>query len=155
MKTSLLHSCCIILLLLSGPLCYGQFLQKGFLFEGMGPSESEIDSFPVYPGGDEALEEYLYTHLKEASKGVNQSLLTLSTYRAVVQFQVDEMGNVNKQRVRIRESTPDMAILDEKVKEMIKSMPQWSPCIIGNTATPQKVGLIITYDANKSQFDFK
>ncbi|QHT69560.1 hypothetical protein GXP67_24385 [Rhodocytophaga rosea] len=155
MKTSLIYSFSLILLLSITPLCYGQFLQKGFMFEGMAPSESEIDSFPVYPGGDEALEKYIYTHLKEESKGVGQSLLTLSTYRVVVHFQVDEKGNVNTQMVRIWDSTPNMTQLDEKVKEMVRNMPAWSPCIIAKQATTQTIGLIINYDANKSQFDFE
>lgn len=169
MKTSLIHSLCLAFFLLPGHLTHGQtiqkltheltiqelthkqIIQKAFLFQEM--VAPKVDTYPSFPGGDEALGNYIYTHMKEASEAVGQS--TLSSYSALVAFQLDEKGNVIKDRIWIKKGTPDLPLLNEKVEEMIKTMPQWSPCIIGNTASPQIVGLTITYDPKMSQFDHK
>ncbi len=80
-----------------------------------------VDKNPEYPGGENALEAYLAKNINypEMDRANNRE------GRVLVQFVVDESGNVEAVKI-LTKATPDM---NAEAKRVVKKMPQWTPAL--------------------------
>lgn len=77
-----------------------------------------VETMPSFPGGMKALQEYMK---KELDKYKDK---TQGKYgRVVIQFVVDESGNVNAPRI-VKSAGP---VIDKAAMKVIKNMPKWNP----------------------------
>lgn len=77
------------------------------------------ETFPSYPGGNEALKEYLQTHLKYPEIARKKKI----EGRVTVRFKVNKDGSVFDVKV-LHSVNP---FLDQEAIRVVKKMPKWNP----------------------------
>ena len=77
------------------------------------------EQMPQYPGGDEAMNKFIYSNIKHP-KGAQSGQLEGLTY---VQFEIDTMGRVTKVAI----ATPSNPDLDSAAVTVCRKMPKWIP----------------------------
>jgi protein TonB len=96
-----------------------------------------VDQMPEYPGGNEALQEYISLNLKyPALKEVSGKVF--------VSFVVDKKGKVTDVRVK---NEVDPALSKEAIR-LVKSMPLWTPGKLDGKAVNVQMNLPIYFKAN-------
>lgn len=96
-----------------------------------------VDQMPEYPGGNEALQEYISLNLKyPALKEVSGKVF--------VSFVVDKKGKVTDVRVK---NEVDAALAKEAVR-LVKSMPLWTPGKLEGKPVNVQLNLPIYFKAN-------
>nr|WP_294859703.1 TonB family protein [uncultured Fluviicola sp.] len=81
--------------------------------------EAEVDKLPEYPGGTEAMTNYLITNLRYPETAV----ATKTTGKVFVSFIVTKDGKVSKSAIRRGVSKE----LDNEALRVISAMPNWIP----------------------------
>lgn len=77
------------------------------------------EQMPQYPGGDEAMNKFIYNNIKHP-KGAQSGPLEGLTH---VQFEIDTLGRVTKVAV----ATPSNPDLDSAAVTVCRKMPKWIP----------------------------
>ncbi|MFN5347798.1 MAG: energy transducer TonB [Bacteroidota bacterium] len=96
-----------------------------------------VDQMPEYPGGNEALQEYISLNLKyPALKEVSGKVF--------VSFVVDKKGKVTDVKVK---NDVDAALAKEAVR-LVKSMPLWTPGKLEGKPVNVQLNLPIYFKAN-------
>ncbi len=96
-----------------------------------------VDQMPEYPGGNEALQEYISLNLKyPALKEVSGKVF--------VSFVVDKKGKVTDVRVK---NEVDAALSKEAIR-LVKAMPLWTPGKLEGKAVNVQMNLPIYFKAN-------
>ena len=96
-----------------------------------------VDQMPEYPGGNEALQEYISLNLKyPALKEVSGKVF--------VSFVVDKKGKVTDVKVK---NDVDAALAKEAVR-LVKAMPLWTPGKLEGKAVNVQMNLPIYFKAN-------
>jgi len=90
--------------------CFSQKKQDIFFF---------TEPMPAFPGGEEALEKYIYDNLVYPQSALNNNIKG----KVVIQFAIAPNGDVVN--IRIKESL-DTAC-DSTVLDLVKKMPKWIP----------------------------
>ena len=80
---------------------------------------SDMEEMPEFPGGTEALKEYLDKNMKYPAEAKEKG----TQGRVIVQFVVDEKGKVTSPKIA-RSVDPS---LDAEALRLIENMPQWTP----------------------------
>ena len=80
---------------------------------------SDMEEMPEFPGGTEALKEYLDKNMKYPAEAKEKGIQG----RVIVQFVVDEKGKVTSPKI-VRSVDPS---LDAEALRLIENMPQWTP----------------------------
>lgn len=96
---------------------------------------AEID--PEFPGGKEAIFEYIQNKLKYPKSAIKDSIQG----RVIVQFIVEKDGRLSAIEVT-RSIDPQ---LDKEAIRIISNMPKWKPGLIGNTPVRTKRTLPVTF----------
>lgn len=79
----------------------------------------EVEVMPEFPGGMQAMNEYLYTNIKYPKDAIKQEV----GGRVMVMFVVETDGSLSNVRVA-RKVFPS---LDAEAVRVVKSMPKWKP----------------------------
>ena len=96
-----------------------------------------VDQMPEYPGGNEALQEYISLNLKyPALKEVSGKVF--------VSFVVDKKGKVIDVKVK---NDVDAALAKEAAR-LVKAMPLWTPGKLEGKAVNVQLNLPIYFKAN-------
>lgn len=96
-----------------------------------------VDQMPEYPGGNEALQEYISLNLKyPALKEVSGKVF--------VSFVVDKKGKVTDVMVK---NEVDPALSKEAIR-LVKAMPLWTPGKLEGKAVNVQMNLPIYFKAN-------
>lgn len=96
-----------------------------------------VDQMPEYPGGNEALQEYISLNLKyPALKEVSGKVF--------VSFVVDKKGKVTDVRVK---NEVDAALAKEAIR-LVKAMPFWTPGKLEGKPVNVQMNLPIYFKAN-------
>lgn len=96
-----------------------------------------VDQMPEYPGGNEALQEYISLNLKyPALKEVSGKVF--------VSFVVDKKGKVTDVKVK---NDVDAALAKEAVR-LVKAMPLWTPGKLEGKPVNVQLNLPIYFKAN-------
>jgi TonB family protein len=93
----------------------------GFLLgngEG-GASGSNLDRFPVFPGGTEGVRRYLELNVKYPLQAIKQKINGV----VLVSFRVNKLGDVDNIKVE-RSINP---LIDEEAIKALQGMPRWKP----------------------------
>ena len=80
---------------------------------------SDMEEMPKFPGGTEALKEYLDKNMKYPAEAKEKG----TQGRVIVQFVIDEKGRVTSPKIA-RSVDPS---LDTEALRLIENMPQWTP----------------------------
>ncbi|KAB1064895.1 energy transducer TonB [Salibacter halophilus] len=80
-----------------------------------------VDSWPMYPGGINGLNQYISINLKYPLEAKNQGL----EGKVLVSFIVNTEGEVTQ--VKIKKS--DHPVFNEEAKRVIENMGKWKPAI--------------------------
>ena len=80
---------------------------------------SDMEEMPEFPGGTEALKEYLDKNMKYPAEAKEKGIQG----RVIAQFVVDEKGKVTSPKI-VRSVDPS---LDAEALRLIENMPQWTP----------------------------
>ncbi len=96
-----------------------------------------VDQMPEYPGGNEALQEYISLNLKyPALKEVSGKVF--------VSFVVDKKGKVTDVKVK---NDVDAALAKEAIR-LVKAMPLWTPGKLDGKPVNVQLNLPIYFKAN-------
>jgi protein TonB len=96
-----------------------------------------VDQMPEYPGGSEALQEYISLNLKyPALKEVSG--------KVIVSFVVDKKGKVIDVKVK---NEVDAALAKEAIR-LVKAMPLWTPGKLEGKPVNVQMNLPIYFKAN-------
>lgn len=93
----------------------------GFLLgngEG-GGSGSDLDRFPVFPGGLEAVRRYIELNVKYPTQAIKQKIYGV----VLISFDVNKLGAVDN--IKVERSVNPM--IDAEAIRAIQSMPRWKP----------------------------
>ena len=96
-----------------------------------------VDQMPEYPGGNEALQEYISLNLKYPT-------LKEVSGKVFVSFVVDKKGKVTDVRVK---NEVDPALSKEAIR-LVKAMPLWTPGKLEGKAVNVQMNLPIYFKAN-------
>ncbi len=96
------------------------------------------DTRPAYPGGQEALENYVNNNVEYQQPAIDDN--TEGTVN--VQFVVDENGNVTSAKAIGKELGNG---LDQEAVRVISNMPKWTPGKVKGKNVKTRVVLPITY----------
>ena len=96
------------------------------------------DTRPIYPGGQEALENYVNNNVEYQQPAIDDN--TEGTVN--VQFVVDEDGNVTNAKAIGKELGNG---LDQEAVRVISNMPKWTPGKVKGKNVKTRVVLPITY----------
>ena len=96
------------------------------------------DTRPMYPGGQEALENYVNNNVEYQQPAIDEN--TEGTVN--VQFVVDENGNVTSAKAIGKELGNG---LDQEAVRVISNMPKWTPGKVKGKNVKTRVVLPITY----------
>jgi TonB family protein len=96
------------------------------------------DTRPAYPGGQEALENYVNNNIEYQQPAIDDN--TEGTVN--VQFVVDENGNVTNAKEIGKELGNG---LDQEAVRVISSMPKWTPGKVKGKNVKTRVVLPVTY----------
>ena len=87
--------------------------------EAENPTFFIVEKMPVFPGGEEALREFIANNLVYPAEAAKQAIQG----RVFVTFIVSKTGMVEK--IKIAKSVNPL--LDEAAMEVVRKMPQWTP----------------------------
>ena len=87
--------------------------------EAENPTFFIVEKMPVFPGGEEALREFIANNLVYPAEAAKQAIQG----RVFVTFIVSKTGLVEK--IKIAKSVNPL--LDEAAMEVVRKMPQWTP----------------------------
>lgn len=118
----------------------GEAILKEFKPDANGVFE-EVEQMPEFPGGINALIEYLRNNIKypiEAQQNQVQG-------RVIVEMVVDAEGNITNAKV-IRGIVP---VFDKEAIRVIEAMPKWKPGMQKGKAVPVKYTVPIMFSMNQ------
>jgi hypothetical protein len=104
----------------------------------------EIDQAPSFPGGDQALNKHCLAYLQEGWKKAGMNSLRITGYEVYVSFQLSDTGEIDQ--IKLLKSTPSLPEMDVKVLELVRQMPNWSPCLQDDKGIPIGIGLQLKYN---------
>ena len=96
-----------------------------------------VEQMPSFPGGMKALFDYLDKNIKYPAKAVKNKIQG----RVIVQFTVDEKGNLSDIKV-VKSVEP---YLDAEAVRVVKSMPRWNPGMQNGKAVKVRYTLPVTF----------
>ncbi len=96
-----------------------------------------VEKMPSFPGGHQALFDYLDKNIKYPAKAVKNKIQG----RVIVQFIVDEKGNLSD--VKVAKSVEPY--LDAEAVRVVKSMPRWNPGMQNGKAVKVRYTLPVTF----------
>ena len=80
-----------------------------------------VEQNPEFPGGEDALIQWLGTHVQYPEEAREKGLQG----RVLVTFVVEKDGSIGN--VRVVKSKPEMALLEEEAVRLVRAMPKWKP----------------------------
>lgn len=96
-----------------------------------------VEKMPSFPGGYQALFDYLEKNIKYPAKAVKNKIQG----RVIVQFIVDEKGNLSDIKV-VKSAEPS---LNAEAVRVVKSMPRWNPGMQNGKAVKVRYTLPVTF----------
>ncbi len=103
---------------------------------GLGATAS-ADSTPVYPGGEEALNQYLTETVKYPETAKENGIEGV----VMVSFTVEADGSIKNPKI-VRPIDPD---LEAEALRVVKGMPKWTPADVGGTPVAASVQLPVKF----------
>lgn len=104
---------------------------------------SIAETMPEFPGGANALKNYLEEHFK-TPKGFDGDK---DVYRVFVQFVVDEAGSISE--VEIMRPDPSIKVLNDEAVRVVASMPEWEPGTVDGKPVKVRYIVPVTYRPKK------
>lgn len=80
-----------------------------------------VEQNPEFPGGDDALVQWLGTHVQYPERAKEEKL----EGRVFVTFVVERDGSISE--VRVVAPREEMASLEEEALRVVRTMPKWKP----------------------------
>lgn len=102
-----------------------------------------VEVMPVFPGGMNALMDYIKTNLKYPKEAMQKQL----EGQVIVQFIVNKNGEIKNTRIA-RGIDP---LLDNEAMRVVSAMPQWTPGKQSGKAVPVYYTLPIVFKLTKDQ----
>ncbi len=96
-----------------------------------------VEKMPSFPGGYQALFDYLEKNIKYPAKAVKNKIQG----RVIVQFTVDEKGRLSD--IKVVKSVD--ASLNAEAVRVVKSMPRWNPGMQNGEAVKVRYTLPVTF----------
>ena len=96
-----------------------------------------VEQMPSFPGGKKSMMEYLKENTEYPAKAVKNKIQG----RVIVQFTVDEKGNLSDVKV-VKSVEP---YLDAEAVRVVKSMPRWNPGMQNGKAVKVRYTLPVTF----------
>ena len=96
-----------------------------------------VEKMPSFPGGMKAMMDYLKENTEYPAKAVKNKIQG----RVIVQFIVDEKGNLSD--VKVAKSVEPS--LDAEAVRVVKAMPRWNPGIEKGKAVKVRYTLPVTF----------
>ena len=100
------------------------------------------ESNPAYPGGERAIESYIYNHLKYPRAALNSN--TQGTVH--ISFVVNQNGSVSNAQVTGKSLGHG---LDEEARRVVSSMHGWRPATVKGRPVKARITLPITFRLGK------
>lgn len=95
------------------------------------------DTLPSFPGGEEALQEYISTNMKYPQAAADNGIEGIVN----VEFTVLKDGSIGRIKIA-RMLDPD---LEQEAIRLVKSMPAWTPAEKGGVAVDQNVTVPVKF----------
>jgi protein TonB len=96
-----------------------------------------VENMPEYPGGKEALANYLISNIKYPKKAKEQKI----EGTVVVTFIIDKTGKVKDAVIKKSENT----IFNDEALRLIRSMPNWKPGMQGDVVVNVQLYLPVVF----------
>jgi len=113
--------------------------------EGVG---TNVQVSPAYIGGSEALNNLFYLNLNSSSSLTEKSLISIKGFQSRISFKLSEEGKVSD--IKFIKSSLDVPSLNEKIKQILLNMQDWTPCVIDGKAVAIRIGF--TLNLNSTTF---
>ncbi len=97
----------------------GEVVDDWFPHPDDSPIELEPDVKAEFPGGDAAMNSFVYSHIRYPEEAVYKKIQG----RVYVEFVVEKDGSLTNIKIH-RSADP---LLDKEAMRMVRSMPRWSP----------------------------
>ncbi len=107
---------------------------------------------PSFPGGENAFHNHMYMHLKQAENQLGETIIGLAKYEAYIKFTLDKNGKI--ENVKQVKSSANFPKMDQKVIQLVKNMPDWTPYLEDQATKPISLGLIINYNSTTAHMKF-
>lgn len=99
-----------------------------------------VDEIPEFPGGEDALMDYLTNNIRYPQKAADKGI----SGRVYISFVIDTNGNVVQEKV-----LRGIDELNEEALRVVKSMPQWKPGKNHRMAAQVQYNLPIVFNLSK------
>lgn len=99
-----------------------------------------VEQMPSFPGGDEALRNFIHKNLKYPESALEAKLSGV----VYVTFVVNAEGDIKNPKI-LRGLSPDC---DAAVLDLVRKMPKWNPGKQRKTAVPVQYNLPVTFSMN-------
>lgn len=98
-------------------------------------TDKELESKPVYPGGVNAMKDFVKRNLKWPEDYGNSGYVILSAV-------IDKYGNINGAKVKKTLCT----FCDQSALDVLKKMPKWTPGFIKNKPVSARIEIPIRFE---------
>ena len=122
----------------SGQGVAGAAGQQSLPLVPLAPNIVPTESLPEFPGGMDALNEFLYSNLRYPERAIENGV----TGKVLVTFVIDENGKVTEAQVLRRVGFG----CSEEALRVVESMPNWKPGLQNGRAVPVKMSLPVIFE---------
>lgn len=106
---------------------------------------SQVEEWPVFPGGQEAMYDYFSKKTDYPIKAVVRGL----EGKVYVEFTIDTIGNVTD--VLLKRGVKDAEMLDEEAIRVVKAMPRWTPARLQGRPVACRFVIPVNFKLGKSK----
>lgn len=110
-------------------------------------AQTQTATKPLFPGGDKALIEFIYTTMVYPDEAQKQQW----EGKPLIAFTVNEDGSLTN--IRVMKSSK--LSLDTEALRIVKLMPKWTPATENGVNKKEMVVLPITFDLSKKDVLYK
>lgn len=102
-------------------------------------SLTRLSAKPQFPGGDQAMKEYLRTDLRYP-EAMREAAVEGATQ---VAFTITASGEL--ENIRVPNGTPEREAFDQEALRVVRAMPRWEPAHVNGIPIPMDYVLPVTF----------